>query len=173
MLALYASTKYTVDYVLYTMDSLHMGMKPKVAGNQFEKLFERASIRQGLGTLRIPDGCKRIPWSHGMKLIPVKTPCDWVIVSKGRTALIDTKTMGKGETFPQSLINFDQISSMKRMQEHGAICGYIVWYRSPNRVVFLKLRDLFACPKGSSVQNEVVLGSIEESNIAGIFDGSN
>lgn len=147
-------------------------MNSKKIGNHWELLFERMSNRQGLGCLRIYDGCKRIPWQRGVKIIPIKQACDWVIVHEGKAALIDTKTLGKGQTFPQSLINFDQISGMKKLQEHGAIAGYVVWYRASNKVVFLRLRDLFSCPKQSSVQNEVLLGTIEESDFRRIFDGS-
>lgn len=133
-------------------------MISKREGNQFERLFYRSAIRQCFGILQIPDGCKRVGLK---KLIPVKTPCDFVLASKGRGILIDTKTQGTGLTFPKANINLSQVHSICSMKEHGFYGGYIVWLRSINKVVFYDCEILRTATEGLHWELGIYLGPIE------------
>ncbi len=139
-----------------------MGMGPKVSGNQFEALFHRAAIRQSIGILRIPDGCRRVGLK---KLIPVKTPADFVLVHNSKCAFIDTKTQGSGSTFPLANINMNQVHAMASMVQHGAIGGYVVWFRNINEVVFFDCEILKNAEEGIHCTRGFPLGSIEEMNL--------
>lgn len=147
-------------------------IKSKVVGNLFEQFFFRAATRQGLGVIRIPDGCKRVPgkFSKIPKLIPVKTPCDYVVLKSGRCALIDTKTQGQGLTFPKSNINYDQVFSMSYMKQHGAVGGYVVHFRDIDKIVFFDCDLLRETEVGIHWEKGMDLGYAEELNLDKIYE---
>lgn len=145
-------------------------MKSKVIGNIFEQLFFRSAATQGIGILRIPDGCKRIPSKMGVKMIPVKTPCDYVVMHEGKCLLVDTKTQGGGQTFPKANINTNQVMSMNYMANHGALGGYICWFREIDRVIFYPSELLRLAESGLHWEDGLYLGPIEEINIKLIFE---
>lgn len=143
----------------------------KREGNQFEQLFERAALRQGLGIIRIADGCRRVGLK---KLIPVKQAADWILAFNNKAALIDTKSMGKGKTFSHAYINDNQIRPMAGFAIQGVIAGYVVWFREHNKIVFYKVELLSNVLPGNSlsIDDGELLGSLEECDLRRIFHGS-
>ena len=143
-------------------------MKAKHAGNQFEALFERACQRQGLGILRIADGCRRLTQK---KLIPVKQPCDWILAWNNKMALIDTKTLGYGN-FTASHVNHNQVDKMAVMSQFGVIGGFITWFRDKNKLSFFSVDQLHNLEPESSLKPEdgIDLGQIEDPQIKKIFE---
>lgn len=94
----------------------------------------------GIRVTRLPDGCKQI--GPG-KLIRVRSPFDWILSFKGKTALLDTKTIS-GKTFPYSAIDDFQAHILYAHEMEGAIAGYVVEIRGENRIIFLKASQLMS-----------------------------
>lgn len=138
------------------------------AGRQFELIFLKSGARQGIGILRIPDGCKRV----GKSLVPVKTPCDFILLMDGKCALIDTKTQGSGHTFPRANINLNQVSEMNSMVHYGALGGYVCWFRDINKVVFYNCEILSNTSEGLHSDRGVYLGPIESMDLRMLMSGN-
>lgn len=142
-------------------------VKPAQVGSLFEQLFFRAAVHNKIGILRIPNGCK----SLGLKkIIRIKSPCDFVLAHKGRCALIDTKSQGTGLTFPKANINMHQVMSINYMVNHGAVGGYIVFFREIDLVVFFDSEQLRTAESGLGFGKGLNLGSIDELNLKRIFE---
>jgi penicillin-binding protein-related factor A (putative recombinase) len=120
--------------------------------------------------MRIPDGCRRIPVGRGVRLIAVKSPCDWVCSYNGLTAVIDTKTIDRA-SFPFNLINPDQVRSMNALTPGGTLRGYVIWFRKIDRVVFISCEKLKTVQtRGSvSVEDGIDLGPLDELDLTKIF----
>lgn len=143
-----------------------MGISGKRQGNQFEELFERSARRQCFGVLKIPDGCRRVGLN---KIIPVKTPCDFILMFQGQSIFIDTKTQGAGQTFPTANINLDQVMAMRGMVDHGALGGYVCWFRDINQVVYYSCKLLHEAQEGLFYKDGVILGPIEQIDLKRIL----
>lgn len=128
------------------------GLRAKRQGQAFEDIFYRACVAKRVAITRFPEGCRRI---GPKRLVQVKTPFDWVVSYKNRTALIDTKSVS-GAFFPNSAIEGHQVSEMLKHAEHGTIGGYVVWLRLVNHVIFIPATHLAA--------NYEVRGSIGHMN---------
>lgn len=142
-------------------------MKSVIVGEIFEKLFYRAVTSLGMACVRIPNGCKTVGRN---KLIRVKTPADYMVVSKGRFAMIDTKTQGSGQTFPKANINSNQVFSMLYMKQHGAWGGYVCHFRDIDKVVFFDAEVLRLADEGLHWEDGLYLGPIEDMNLERIYE---
>ena len=145
-------------------------MKSKVVGNLFEKLFFSSAVRQGMGVLRIEDGCKRVGGVGPVRLVPLKQACDYVLMSNGRPAFIDTKSFGSGQTFPLANINKDQVFKINYMCGFGAYGGYVVWFRKIDKVVFFDAELLRIATEGIHWEEGLYLGPIENINLERIYE---
>jgi len=148
------------------------GISPKKSGNQFEELFYRAAIRSNIGIVRIADGCKRIGTFKRFRLIPVKQAADWIVSFNGKTAVLDTKTLGTGKTFPYASINQDQVHAIRSLVLHGTIGGYVCFLRQIDRLVFFDTDKLMSCHPGTSlaIADGKDLGSLENPDLKKIFE---
>lgn len=92
----------------------------------------------------------------------------------GKTAIIDTKTIGKGSSYAHSQININQVYAMMQLVPHGTIGGFVIWFRGPNKVLFFKAQVLLDCWQNNSVKFEqgLDLGPIEDPQLKRIFDGN-
>lgn len=137
-------------------------------GKNFEDIFERASLRSQVTATRMPDGCRQIG-AH--KLIRVKTPFDWILSTPRGTALIDTKT--SKENFPFSKIEEHQISEMIRHQDNNVRCGYVIWLRDVDQVIFVsayKLRAAQYAKRGSIESGDgILLGRSQDFDVRKIW----
>jgi len=68
-----------------------VGLKAKRSGDAFEREIMMRCGLERVGCIRIPNGCK---WISGTKVVPVKSPFDFIMVYEGKIAFIDTKVRG-------------------------------------------------------------------------------
>lgn len=145
----------------------------KKLGTGFEDFFEKLCHKQGIGCLKIWDGARRVGLpTGGVRLIPMKNACDFLVTYQGKTALIDSKTRGTGSTFPHSLINPDQVRMMKPMVLAGNVGGYIVYYRAYGKLVFYSVDVLEGVNPmdGLKLSDGVELGLIEDCDLRKIWN---
>ena len=146
-----------------------MGKKSYDAGKTFEDWFKSVCEMRGLVCVRIPNGCRTIVKAGRPRLVRCKTPFDWLISMKGRSACVDTKT------FDRHFINYSDIDpdQLKALTETGASIpsGYVVWFRTINLVVFFSFDILGSIGKGESLQPEqgLILGTEANFKPAEIF----
>lgn len=141
-------------------------LSPKAIGTQFESLFEKICRMNRIGVLRIHDGFKRI----GGGFIPVRNSCDWVLFYEGKTALVDTKTQEKGQTFAAGHVDAEQINKMHPFAlDHNVTCGYVVYFRNEGCVIFLPTATILEDRR--NIDDGIYLGKIEDCKVKRIFDG--
>lgn len=117
---------------------IRAGAVAKANGDAFESIFLRMCRLNGVAVTQIPSGCRRV---GGNRLIPVKTPWDWVCSYNSQTALIDTKSTQEAN-FPCSMISEHQVRELLQHELRGAIAGYVIWLRKSDRVFFIKASAL-------------------------------
>jgi penicillin-binding protein-related factor A (putative recombinase) len=148
------------------------GAKAHAFGSLFEQMFESMCKRNGVAVTRFPDGCKTI---GPKKVIRVKTPFDWILTHRSRTALIDTKTSDTA-SFPHSKITNHQIHEMVHHEIAGGVAGYIIWLRKTNDILFVPSIELvnLAKHKGSIEKgqaNTKYIGDAAYFDVRLIFSG--
>lgn len=136
-----------------------MGGKSKAFGNMFEDMFQQNCRSNGVAITRIPDGCRQA----GKHIIRVKTPWDWVLTYKHKTALIDTKTVNS-DVFNCSLITEHQVRELHQHERLGAVAGYVIWLRESNRVFFI--------PAGALANEMKRVGSFSDAHPQAIYLGT-
>lgn len=97
------------------------GKRAKYAGVGFERVFESLCAIEGVGCVRIPDGCRQV---GGGKMIRVPTPFDYCLCFGGRAAFVDTKTT-ESQTFAYSMITPHQLRSLAELSPGGR-AGYVI-----------------------------------------------
>ena len=147
------------------------GISNKRQGSQFEAILYHACIRSGIAIVRIEDGCMRTGTFKRFKLIPKKQPCDFIMAHQGRSAAIDSKTIGQGKTFAYASINASQVHSMNFLAEQGMIAGYLCWFRQIDKLVFFTTKQLLACHPGTSlsIDEGLDLNTIEDPKLINLF----
>jgi len=113
-------------------------MRAKVAGAQWEALFESAAWRFGCKVIKIPSGCR---WVGKNKIQPVTTPFDFCLIRKSVSVYLDTKTTLAG-TFIYSDIDQQQVYWLSQCAAGGCKAGYVVEFRKLKRVVFFSVEQL-------------------------------
>lgn len=146
------------------------GRKAQAQGAGFENLFFAACNFRGIACTRIPDSCKQL----SKKIVRIKSPFDWVISHKGRTALIDTKSLDQ-DTFPHSLIDPHQALTLVKHETQGDMAGYVIWLRKPDEVIYVPAHALCKAMQGpGSIKLEhpeiTRLGSIKALDLRQLFD---
>lgn len=149
------------------------GIAAKAFGELFERLFLVSCRSHGVAITRIPDGCKQVS-AH--RLVRVQSPFDWVITSKSRTALIDTKT-SQSKVFAHSQIVEHQVREMRQHEVAGTFGGYVIWLRQTNEVLFVRASILESLMQveGSICRGSpysTYLGSSQTLDVALLFSGS-
>lgn len=128
------------------------GIKAKAYGQMFEDLFEMTCRKSGMALTSVPDSCKRLSQT---KLIQVKSPFDWVLTHRGRTAVLDTKTT-EHDTFSRSDISEHQVKELLIHEVAGGLGGYVVWFRKRNEVVFFPASLLDRILKKTEMNNALL-----------------
>lgn len=146
------------------------GIEAKAYGQLFERIFQKTCRLCGAAVTRIPDGCRRVT---AQRLVPVRSPFDWIVTLRGRTALIDTKTT-QGDVLTASSLVSHQIQELSNHERSGAITGYVVWFRNLHRTVFYPAAILLTLlDSGGSIPADhpgsIDLGS-ETFNIRRLFE---
>jgi hypothetical protein len=138
------------------------GKLAKDAGTTFEMLFEAHCNRHQIGFVKIPDGCRRVRTSWGVKLVPVRTPFDFVICKQGMAAALDCKTINKTR-FSYTALDLHQLEALAKISAH-IVSGYIIWYRESDRVCFYTIEELRALKIKTSLKDSegLYLGRAED-----------
>lgn len=149
-------------------------MNSKRVGTGFENVFEKITAQAGILCIRIPDGCKVVGLNN---LVRKKTPFDFILISNGQCAMIDTKTT-IGESFrinDPKLFEPHQISIMKAANERGITAGFMILFRLTETLCFIEAKDLdnlkYQGKKSIGPSDCILLGRLgEELNWKVLFD---
>ena len=125
-----------------------IGLKKKVSGDQFEAQIGFMASRQGLKCKKIPEGCKRLP---GGRIIPIKSPFDFILQSETMTFFIDAKST-INDRFNYSQIDQSQVFSLEYLKNNHSLCGYII--NLNETVYFFSVDVLKSCKPGTSLSRE-------------------
>ena len=136
----------------------------KNLGNDFEVAFKHMCHISGVAVSQIYDGFIRVGAGG---LLPKKQACDFVLSFNGKTALVDCKTQGEGFTFAKSHVDQDQLDKMRSHHSHGTITGYIVYFRTAQKVVFFSTTALEKDLR--SIEDGMFLGPLIQCDIKKIF----
>lgn len=110
------------------------GLLAKQVGNTFEELLELQCRQRGIGFKKLPDGCRRAYINGQLRLIPTRTPFDFILCKAGKAATVDAKTV-QGQRFTFSQCDPKQVEALDDMGQHLP-SGYVIWFRQSDRVVF-------------------------------------
>lgn len=136
----------------------------KSIGTAFEAQFKKICLLQGIAITQVFDGICRIG-SGG--LLPRKQMCDWIISYNGKTIFTDTKTQEAGQTFSKGHVNQDQLDKMRPHRLQDVPCGYVVYFRNEDKLVFF---DVFLLDLDRRhIDEGLLLGSITDCDIKKIF----
>lgn len=113
------------------------GLLAKRNGDFFENLFKNTAAIQDIACTRIPNGARQA----GKFLIRVKSPFDWVLSYRGRSAMIDTKSLSSGN-FTASKIDENQVSELYAHESQDVVSGYLVFLREKNQCLFYSAGQL-------------------------------
>lgn len=135
-----------------------IGLAAQQLGASWENLFMSVASRQRIACTRIPDGCRQVGQS---RVLRVKTPFDWILTYNGRTALLDTKATAS-PSFPHSAIESSQMRHLLLQESHGALAGYLIWFRKLDQVVFVKASEL---ERRSKERGSITPGQLNTLNV--------
>lgn len=143
------------------------GKRAKFAGANFESQFANLCGIQSVACVRIPDSCRQLG-PH--KLMRVRSPFDYIIAYKGKTAVLDLKSVGDGN-FTHSKITLHQLSALNELSV-GAISGYVVGFTLA--VYFVPVVELMCLLPGKSIDLSrcVLLGDRLMFNVRRIFENN-
>lgn len=145
------------------------GFRAKKNGASFEELIEARSRIQGITYVQIPDGCKQI---SAFKTIRVPTPFD-VILGFGKNILFCDLKSTEGNSFTYSMIKPHQLRALSELSKHGQRSGFLVFFRSCNRVVFFNSRLLSSVKPGTglSPNDGLFVGKIDALDLQFCISG--
>ena len=158
---------------LASLNRVRGGIKARQFGGGFEGIFEKICRLQGITITEIPDGCIQKGPSP-RDVVRVKSPFDWVLTYKGKTALVDTKTID-AHSFTNSQIKPHQAEPLAAHEIAGGKGGYVVWLRETGHVFFLGGTALVILMQSRGSFNEkhpeaILLGKSYDFDARKIFD---
>jgi penicillin-binding protein-related factor A (putative recombinase) len=139
-------------------------------GNEFEQLIQNHSS-QKVEVFRIENGCKNITQGRMCKLIRVKQPFDFILTGFGKTICLDAKST-EGSTFPYSSIDEDQLHELNRISKNIFRAGYLVFFRTANKIIFLTCEKLSQLKPRESldIEDGLDIGTRWNLNLSKLFD---
>lgn len=139
------------------------GKIAQARGKSFEIRFQNVCKILGVEIQRIPDGCRQV----GRRIVRTKTPFDFVLAYKQRSAFIDVKTTKKN-SFSFSEIVPHQLEALKKMSA-GGVAGYIICF--PEQIYFVDVAILSETKPGESINLIYAnkLGNVHFFDIRKIF----
>jgi len=147
------------------------GIKAKNFGQAFENILLNKASYENLSLIKIPDGCRRVNTPKGLRLIPVNTPFDFVLMQCGYAITFDAKTVDQF-TFWYSLIDRKQLFSLNNCAKNSLRSGYLIWFRKPDLISFIHAHHLSKVKTGQSVTPEdgIILGTRNNFRLSPLFD---
>ena len=133
------------------------GLKAQSAGKAFEAQFETICRQNNFTCIRIPNGCRTIPFKP--YLIRTKSPFDFAISHKGFSVYLDVKST-ESDSFTYSKLDQAQIRTLNDARK-DSLSGYIIHFTTVNKIVFFDVRILKALQPRSSLKIEdgITLGT--------------
>lgn len=113
-------------------------------GKAFEHILEDAANRKFMGCTRVPNSCRRV---SAKKLIQIKSPFDFLLSYRGKTALVDAKSTGS-DTFNNSAICQHQLDEFQKHHINSVLTGYVVYLRNDDLVYFIPYSLLSEATRG-------------------------
>ena len=143
------------------------GLKAKREGKSWENTFESFCNLTGVNCIRIPDGCRSL---GKFKLMRVKSPFDFVLGYGDKIACVDLKSFGSGKNLTHSQIDSNQLHNLHKISRDG-IAGYVVNFRSIDKIVFFSATQMLNIMKNNSLSYEegMPLGSSIEMDPKKLF----
>lgn len=135
------------------------GQEAQRNGDLFENLIMFFAKRSGYEFIKIPSGCKNL----GKKLIPVKSPFDFILVSKSQTIFCDAKST-KEENFSYSMIDQDQVRNLALLDNGLNKCGYLINFNGLIGFVYVDALKLVKPRTSISHGQCLPMGTIKEFN---------
>jgi hypothetical protein len=112
------------------------GAKAKQEGDAFQDFFFSACHAAGIYAIRFPDGARKVRGPGGkLRMIPVETPFDFILIGDGKSAYVDTKSIS-AERISYSLLKAHQVDVLKDIQDRNLKAGYVVHFKKTNDVYF-------------------------------------
>lgn len=142
------------------------GLAAKKSGDAFERELMMRCAMEGIGCLRIPNGCK---WVGANRVIPVKSPFDFILVYEGKIAFIDAKYRA-ADRLRFSDIEPHQLRALKiATKGTEAIGGYLC--KLGDELCFFDIAKLSSLGAGGSlaILDSLYLGLKNSYNLHKIF----
>ncbi len=117
------------------------GKRAKAEGDSFEHFVEKHARISGINFVKVPMGARMVRGMGGMKMIPIRTPFDYVLAKLGVATFIDAKSTSEG-TFKHVLVKEHQLQALLGLERAGFTAGYLVNFRKWNRIVFFSATQL-------------------------------
>jgi len=138
------------------------GWKAQKEGKNWEAHWRFKCQRSSISVIRIPDGCQKMFMGGRLVLKAVKSPFDWILGFGNQTAFVDTKSIDADRLVHSKIIPH-QVLAMETLARHGNVCGYVVFFRPVNKVVFVNSNLLAKLSPRSSIGHEdgLDLGTLE------------
>ena len=135
-----------------------VGLTKKIHGDQFESMVKFFANRDGFGFKKIPEGCKRLP---GGKIIPIKSPFDFIISMSNKILFADAKSIDSGN-FAYSMLDRHQLISLNDLKSKASLCGYVI--NLCGEVYFFEIDCLLQLQPKSSLlkENGIFLGIFKD-----------
>ncbi len=136
------------------------GRFAKKVGAEFENRFMAyCAHAEFVSCIRIPDGCIKV---GAFKLIPKRTPFDYICLYKDNSIFCDTKTSLKN-TYPlnDAKIAF-QIENFRIVDSHNQASGYLVEFRMKGEYrwfSYKRLKEIIAVRKSLCPDDGLLVGS--------------
>lgn len=142
----------------------------KKRGELFETQFMTSSHRYNAACTRIPDGCKQVSKT---KLIRVRTPFDWIVSYRGKTAVIDTKSFDHAVLRRSDVVDH-QLTHLLDHARESVTAGFVVHHRPTSKVIFYPAKWVLEFLRDQTISqcNGMIIGSIEDFNPTLIFNAS-
>lgn len=146
-------------------------MHSKKIGTAWEKTFADQARLRGWAVVRIPDGCIRIVERGRTKLIPAKSPFDFILGKDSKAVFVDTKTYDSDQIC-YSDINFKQVEKLLSLEFEGFMAGYVVYFRPVDVAVFYQASILqrLELRESLGLMDGIILGRLADLDFKRVFE---
>lgn len=148
-------------------DYVRRGRQNRIKGIQFENILVFHARHQGIHVIQMPLACKRIGRT---RLIQIKSPFDFTLISKGISVYIDCKSIA-GPSLSYSNLTPHQVHALETVYDAGCQAGYLCYFTAHKAIVFFDAKQLCSLTHRTSLRPEegIYLGTIEDLHLGNLF----
>lgn len=141
-----------------------VGLRRKKNGDYFENLLMFFAHHSNFTFIKLPSGCKYLP--NG-KMIAVKSPFDFILISKDHTIFVDAKMVSR-DHFYYSDIDQDQVRCLLKVKNKNNFAGYVIDFNG--EVSFITVSTLSEVKPGTGITKKdgIYLGTVKQFDISRI-----